>query len=106
MKLLNIARALERWNSAFKCRTYKLRILLISVSKYYKQVDDGVAMGSPMGPATANFFCVALEVDGLEIFLMISNQCFKNVKLMTYVQHCFLLLIMFITLRSILHLSI
>ena len=74
-------------------------------NKYYKQVD-GVAMGSPLGPALANnFLSVVLKVNGFKILLMISNLCFIDIMLMTYL-HYLLLLIMQINLRSICHLNI
>ena len=49
-------------------------------NKYYKQVD-GVAMGSPLGPA---FLCVVLKVNVFEIDLMISNLYSIDVMSMTY----------------------
>ena len=51
-------------------------------NKYYKQLDD-VAMGSPLGPALANIFCVVLKVNGFEILLMISKLFSIDVMLMT-----------------------
>ena len=73
-------------------------------NKYYKQVD-GVAMGSPLGPALANILCGVLKVNGFEVVLMILNQCSIDVISMIYL-YCFLLLIMQISLGSICHLNI
>ena len=62
------------------------RIFMFS-DKYYKQVD-GVAMGSPLGPALANIFMSSLESKSLRFVLMISNLYSMDVILMTYL-HCF-----------------
>ena len=60
-------------------------------NKYYKEVD-GVAMGSPLGPALANFLSVVFKVNGFQIVLMISNLYSIDVISMTYL-NCFLLVI-------------
>ena len=39
-------------------------------NKFYKQID-GVAMGSPLGPAIANIFCVILKINGSKIALIV-----------------------------------
>ena len=67
-------------------------------NKYYEQVD-GVAMGSPLGPAFANI------KNGFEIVLLISNLCsIGNISMINL--YYFLLLIMQINLGSICHLNI
>ena len=66
-------------------------------NKYYKQVD-GVAMGSPLGPALADTFICSFESKW-------SNLCSIDVILMIYL-YCFLLLIMQMNLGSICHLNI
>ena len=70
-------------------------------NKYYKQVD-GVAMGSPLGPALANIFMCSFESKWLRDCPNDSNLYSIDVMSMTYL-HCFLLLIMQINLRSICH---
>ena len=61
-------------------------------NKYYKKLD-GVAVGSPLGPALANILCVVLRIDGFETVLIISNLCSIAVILIISL-HCFLMLIM------------
>ena len=70
-------------------------------NKYYKQVD-GVAIGSPLGPALANIFMCSFESKWLRDCPKISNLYSIDVMSMTYL-HYFLLLIMQINLRSICH---
>ena len=62
---------------------YFLKSFFMFINRYYKQVN-GIAMVSPVG---SSFLCVVLKVEDFEIVVMISNLCFMDVMLMTYL-HC------------------
>ena len=52
-------------------------------SNYYKQLD-GIAMGSPLGPALANAFLCHHEKNGFENVLLHMLLLFINVTSMTF----------------------